>query len=211
MTHQFEKTLKAATQRVQAAKQSKEDERAKRLREEEAQVAKINTDIKDWNGRIAPFFRNAIERANEIIQAANVKLVPDFLAARAIQADRIGPPIPPLPAMMVTASRVDPKASFSTQLAGAGVHQQKNPGPLDLLRLETGLNTDGSVSIISHNYHSTLPEAMHLNSFEKATAENAIAELVEAVMSKLTADITSKTIHEETRERAVLVYSGGRG
>jgi hypothetical protein len=90
--------------------------------------------------------------------------------------------------MIVTArSGVTPKAALATQLAGARRRQQVKATIKDFVRsprLQFGINQDGKVWISPQNYPSKALAVMEVDKFEKETAENAIAEFIEALTSR---------------------------
>jgi hypothetical protein len=186
MTDDFEDRIKAAAQRVHAAKQSKVDNREKQLRAEEAEVAKINGAIKDWNGRIAPAIVSSIGRANAIIRnaGAKVQLTSNVTTSRTIQIGRLGPPIPSLPVMIVGArSGAIPKASLAAQLAGARQAKASLQDFARSPRLQFSVNAEAKVAISPQNYPSKTHGVMEVGEFGKEIAESLILEFAEAVMS----------------------------
>ena len=184
MTDDFEKRLKAAAQRVQAEHQSQETGEEKRKRTEEAQVAKINDAIKDWKARIVPIILKAIARSNEIVRDAKIQLASNPSSSRTYQVNRLGPPIPSLPIMIVTVrSGAIPKATLASQLAG-GYRPVKASLP-DLARspqVQFGITSNGDVFIGPQNYPSKSQGVMEVGQFDKTTVEGAIAEFIETIL-----------------------------
>jgi hypothetical protein len=151
-----------------------------------AQVEKINAAITDWKNRIMPAILHATARANAIIRDAQLRLTSSTSSSHVIQFGRLGPPVPSLPVLIVAAQRgPTPKATLASQLAGA--QRQPKASIQDFSRspsIQFGVRADGKIAIAPQNYSSKFQGATEASEFEETTAEAAIADLIETIVSK---------------------------
>lgn len=166
MTDDFEGRLRAVAQRTDEAPRRD----ACKVGMADAQIAKINAAISDWNNRILPTICSAVERANEILHHAGLELVPSISLSHPITFGSRGLRIPNLPVVIVSTQRT---ANASP------VRAYCRP---EARQLEFEITPDGKLCIQARNYSSKVERVLEVHDFTKEMAENAIAEFAEATL-----------------------------
>jgi hypothetical protein len=171
MSNAFVERLRAVTQRAQAVRRNE----ANQLQEqtEAAKTAKLNAAISEWNKRIQPAIGSVVARTNEIVRCVDLKLIPNILVAHEIAFWRRRP-VRDLPVIVVTAQYDEPSSDPRAQSRRNSVQP----------RLEFEITPDAKLWIRARNYLSNVERALDVNQFTEKTAEDAIVEFVEAVLSK---------------------------
>jgi hypothetical protein len=183
MANEFEDRLRAAVQRINDAIAGFEEIHEERLRAERQNLDDIQNALVAWKDRIVPSVTNAIAGANAIVQGAQLELTARTSLTRPSQEGRIGPPLPALPVMVVSAR---PAALQSAPPAAviASMHDEIREMLGNLARwprLYLEITADGKVSVRPENYQAKKRAVMGPDAFDDAFAQAVILELVEGV------------------------------
>jgi hypothetical protein len=183
MANEFDDRLRAAVRRINDAIAGFGEIHEERLRAERQNLNDIQNALAAWKDRIVPSVTNAIAGANAIVQSAQLELTARISLTRPSQEGRIGPPLPALPVMVVSAHPVALQSAPPAAMP-AGMHDEIREMLGNFARwprLYLEITADGKMSIRPENYPAKNRAVMAVDAFDEGFAQAAILELVEGV------------------------------